>query len=439
MRRARLRDGPGAPLAPAAALRVFLLLTATRWFPVGLVIGVMMLLPLERGLTVGQTVTALGLIGLVVFVLELPTSGFADVFGRRPVLLAAGVVNVAAALAMVLADSFADFAAAAALLGVSRALDSGPLEAWYVDTVHQSEPSAPVDRAMAAHGVVTGLGIAGGSLLAGGLVWWHPWSSQSALLPPFVLWAALGVMHVVALLGLMREPRRGSEEPGARWRRAAASARQAPHVVRSGLGLLRSSPALRGTVLVTVFSALAMVVFESFQPLRLAELLGSEETAGALMGPVAAAGWAAFAAGSALVGRLSRVLGVARSAMVAHLLVAGGAVVMGLTTGPAGLVTAYLLTYGLFGSTAPVHQTLLHREAAPGNRATVLSIDSMAGFAAFGLGAPMLGLLAEVAGLQTAMVSAGVISALGAGCYRASRRAELVRARTPVDLRSSAR
>ena len=99
--RPRRGDGRGDPmtdhLSPAAARRAFLLLTATRWFPLGLVVGILMLLPLERGLTAGQTVTALGLMGLVVFALELPTSGFADAFGRRPVLVAAGLVNLASA------------------------------------------------------------------------------------------------------------------------------------------------------------------------------------------------------------------------------------------------------------------------------------------------------------------------------------------------------
>ena len=414
-------------LSPSAARRAFLLLTATRWFPVGLVIGILMLLPLERGLTAGQTVTALGLMGLVVFALELPTSGFADAFGRRPVLLVAGVVNLASAVVFLTADSFWTFTAAAALMGVYRALDSGPLEAWFVDTLHLTEPEADVEGPMAAHGTVTGLAMAAGALLSGGLVWWHPWQAESALLLPFLLWASLGAVHLVALLVLMREPVTHLDTRGVR--RALQSVRTSPAVVRSGLGLLRSNAALRGVVLVTVFTSVAMVVFESFQPVRLAEILDSEKQAGVLMGPVAAVGWAAFAAGSALVGRLSRRWGVTRTAILAHTLVALGAITMGLMTGAAGLITAYLLTYGLFGGSGPVHQTLLHREASASNRATVLSIDSMAAFAAFGLGAPLLGLLADAAGLQVAMVTAGGFAVVGAVFYRPALRAE--RSRRP--------
>ena len=81
-------------LSPVAARRVFLALTFTRWFPVGLIAGLLTLLALERGLTVAEALTAFALMGFVVFALELPTSGFADAFGRRPVFVAAAVVNV---------------------------------------------------------------------------------------------------------------------------------------------------------------------------------------------------------------------------------------------------------------------------------------------------------------------------------------------------------
>src|SRR5687768_2734475 len=107
-------------LTPAAARRALLLLTLTRWFPVGLVVGLMTLWPLERGLTIAQALLAFSLTGLVVFVLELPTSGFADAFGRRPVLAASAVVNVVGSVVMIAADSFTTFALAAALQGVFR-------------------------------------------------------------------------------------------------------------------------------------------------------------------------------------------------------------------------------------------------------------------------------------------------------------------------------
>jgi MFS family permease len=409
-------------LSPADARRVFLLLTFTRWFPVGLVVSLTLLWALDRGLSVSTALLAFSLQGLMILVLELPTSGFADAFGRRPVLIASAVVNVVASVLLLSADSFWTFALAAALQGVFRALDSGPLEAWYVDTVHASEPGADVDRTLATSGTVLGGSIAVGAVLSGGLVAWHPLPVESALLLPILAWVVLNVAHLGVVIVAMKEP--SAHVDGARVRRALTSVREAPGVVRDGLRLLRDSTVLRALVLVEVFWSVGMVVFEKLQPVRLAELVGGEEQAGALMGPVAAGGWAVFAAGSALAGLCSRRIGVTRTAILARVLNGVGAMVMGLALGPAALVTAYLFTYALHGSAGPMHATLLHREATARNRATVLSMNSMVASAAFGVSAPVLGFLAGWSTTQVAMVAAGAFSVLGALLYLPALRAE---------------
>ena len=415
-------------LSPTAARRVFLALSFTRWFPVGLVVGLLTLWQLERGLTVAQAMTISSAAGLTIFALELPTSGFADAFGRRPVFVVSAVVNVVASSILLVAHSFWAFFAAAVLTGIFRALDSGPLEAWFVDTVHATTPGADVDGALAAQGTVLGGAIASGALVSGGLVWWHPFTGASALVLPVAVFVALNVVHLVAVLVLLREPRGAEHLDASGARRALASAKEAPTVVRDGLGLLRSNRALRGIVCVEVFWSVAMIVFETFQPIRLAELVGGEERAGAIMGPVAAAGWAVFALGAALSGWSSRRIGVTWTAIAARVLNGLGAVVMGLVAGPAALVAAYGVTYLLHGAAGPAHSALLHREARARNRATVLSMNSMVASAAFGIAAPLLGLLAERTSTQLAMVTAGAVSILGAWFYRHALRAERARA-----------
>ena len=427
----RTPGGRSAVLTPSAARRVFLVLTFTRWFPVGLVVGLLTLWQLERGLTVAQAMTVSSAAGLTIFALELPTSGFADAFGRRPVFVVSAVVNVLASVVLLLAHSFWVFFAAAVLTGIFRALDSGPLEAWFVDTVHVTTPGADVDRALSAQGTVLGVGIGAGALLSGALVWWHPFTGASALVLPVAVFVALNVVHLGCVLALLREPRAAEHLDRSGVRRALASAQESPVVIREGLGLLRHNRALRGIVGVEIFWSIAMIVFETFQPIRLAELVGGEERAGAIMGPVAAAGWGVFALGAALSGWTSRRIGVARTAILARVLNGLGAVVMGLVAGPAALIAAYGVTYLLHGSAGPAHSALLHREAQARNRATVLSINSMAAFLAFGVAAPLLGLLAEHTSTQTAMVSAGAVSVLGAWFYRQAVRAERDRGRLP--------
>ena len=119
-----------------SATRRFVGLTALHWLPVGLSAPVTVLLASARGLSPADIGVVVAVYSVVVLVLELPTGGLADALGHRPVLVLAGLLTTAGLLLLAVADSTALFALAWALKGVGRALDSGPLEAWYVDAVH---------------------------------------------------------------------------------------------------------------------------------------------------------------------------------------------------------------------------------------------------------------------------------------------------------------
>jgi hypothetical protein len=57
------------------ARRRYLLLTALRWLPVGLMMPIFVLVPLGRGLTLTEIGVVFAAQGLVVLALELPTGG----------------------------------------------------------------------------------------------------------------------------------------------------------------------------------------------------------------------------------------------------------------------------------------------------------------------------------------------------------------------------
>ena len=428
-----------AHLSPRAAERRFYLVTTTRWLPVGFVVGIFILVQTSRGLTIAQAATIGSVMGIACFLLELPTSGFADAVGRRPVYLAAAVVNVVAIVGYALAQSFWAFVVAGALMGAFRALDSGPLEAWFVDTVHQTTPGADVDRQLSRAGSILGVAIAVGAVLSGGLIWWNPaatvFGNDDASPLDAAVWVsvALSVVHLVVAALAVQESRPHTGSERTRLAHAFSEARQTPVVIKSGLTLLGRNRVLMGIVAAEVFWSIGMITFEAFMPLRLEEMVGSAQEAGALVGPVSAAGWGLFSVGAWLAGTTSGRIGVARAAIVGRVLNALGAVVMGLVTGPAGLIAAYLFTYSMHGLNGPPHEALLHREAQAKNRSTVLSINSMMAFLAFAVAGPVLGLMADRVSLPAAMVTAGAVSILGAFFYLPARRAELARDLRPAD------
>jgi DHA1 family tetracycline resistance protein-like MFS transporter len=123
----------------------YVFLIAMRWLPVGLLIPIVVLLPLERGFDIAQIGSMVAVQGIVVLLLELPTGGLADAIGRRPVLLIAGAINLASLALLAVADTLALLGLAYLLQGVYRALDSGPLESCS-STGHWPPTPRPTSR-----------------------------------------------------------------------------------------------------------------------------------------------------------------------------------------------------------------------------------------------------------------------------------------------------
>jgi hypothetical protein len=68
-----------------------------------------------------------------------------------------------------LAHSVALFALAQVIEGGYHALDSGPLESWYVDSALGADPQADIEGTLSAQCTVLSAAIALGALIGGGL------------------------------------------------------------------------------------------------------------------------------------------------------------------------------------------------------------------------------------------------------------------------------
>ena len=409
-----------------SARRRYLILIGLRWLPTGLLIPVTVLLALSRGMSLTEIGLIFSVQGLVVLALELPTGGLSDSLGRRPILILASLVGLVSLGLLYIADSVALFAASMALQGVFRALDSGPLEAWYVDATLADDPTAEIEHGLSRGSTVLSLAIAFGALLSGALVALDPFEEIPTLALPLLVALALGIVNLIAITLLMTETAR------ARGARAVASSVQAvPGVIRDGIGLLRASRVLLALVAVELFWGFSMVTFESLFPVRLSEVVGDTDQAAALMGPVTSVAWFASAAGAALIIVASRRIGVARSAALLRVVQGATIVAMGLLVGPIGVVIAYLACYVAHGASNPMHMTLLHRQVDGPHRATVLSMNSMIAQPAGALGAILLSALADGTSISTAMIVGGIICALAAPLYIPAWRAERARTAAP--------
>ncbi|WP_157553518.1 MFS transporter [Jiangella gansuensis] len=415
-------------LGPETARRRFLLLLALRWLPTGLIIPIVALLPLERGVTLGQLGFVIAAQGFMVLALELPTGGLSDSLGRRPVMVASGVVNVGVLALLFTADGFAAFAVAYALQGVYRALDSGPLEAWYVDTALAHDAAADISRGLSRGGAVVGAAVAAGALGAGGLIALDPLPEVDALAVPVLAALVVQVVAVVATAVLMAETRTARG-----WRAVAGSVRRVPRVVGESIGLLRGSKVLLALICVELSWGFGMVTFESMMPIRLTEVVGDADRAAAIMGPVASAAWGFSAVGAAMVPLLSRRIGVPLTAALLRVLQGVTVVGMALFAGPVGLIAAFFATYVMHGASNPMHMTLLHQQVTSAHRTTVASLNSMVSQPAGSIGGIVLMAIAGALSVSAAMAVGAVVLALAAPLYLPAYRAERARKAATVD------
>ncbi|MFV2020093.1 MFS transporter [Micromonospora sp. LOL_023] len=411
-------------LAARQVHRRYLILHGLRWAPTGLLIPVTVLLMLERGLALPQIGLVVAAQGLAVLLLELPTGGLADAVGRKPVLLGAAVANLLALALLTVADSFVLFVVVMLLQGVYRALESGPLESWYVDATLAVDPDARYEHGLSHGAVVGGLAIAAGALASGALVALGPVGPVSALTGPVVVAGVLQVVGLVGLALLLVEVR-----PAGRAPTLTASVRQVPSVVLGALGLLRRSRILLALISVELFWGFGMVSFETLLPVRLAEVAGDADRAAALLGPVGAVAWLASAAGAALVPALSRRLGVPVTAAALRVLQGATVVAMAMLAGPVGVIVAYLACYAIHGASNPVHMGLLHRQVDGPHRTSVVSLNSMVAQPAGALGGVVLLGIAGAATVSLAMLVGAAVLAAAAPLYLVARR----NLRQPVD------
>ncbi|GAA3958790.1 MFS transporter [Actinoplanes auranticolor] len=400
-----------------AAARRYALLNALLWLPAGLYLVPLVLLMLDRGLTV-PVIAVVGVVyGLTIAVLELPTGGLADVLGRRPVLIASAVAGAAGLLLLGLAATVALFVASAVLRGAARALSTGPLEAWYVDTVHADQGRDTDLTAGLARGEVAASLSLGAGTLVGGLL---PLvvgdvGPLPALAVPVLMAAAVEVLRAVLTAGLPEPPH---PRPA-----IGAVLRGVPATVAAGLRVAGRDRALTRVMLAAGGAGVALGTIELLTPAWLAGL-STGPRAAATYAVVAAAGFGADAVGGMLaawtVRRFASHARAATAGWTVSALALAGLAGCAMLSGTVAMVLAgiaYCLLFIGLGAAFPAQAHLLHERVEPGERATVLSVQSLLMQAVGAVVIPVIGWQATRNGIEAGYAVSAVVLLASAGLF----------------------
>lgn len=386
--------------------RRFVVLRALRWLPVGIVLPFLIITPLSRGLSLGAVGVVFAVHSAVTILLEVPSGALADSVGRRRVLLAGAFLTAVSLVVFALAQGIAAFTASVALLATGRALVSGSLEAWYVDSLRLLDPSAPLARGLSRGTAAEGIAMAVGALAGGALV------ALSGPVGGYGLaglgGAAAALVYLAAVAKLVHEPPTPrSELPtppkiGQRVREVLATARSEA----------AASMTVRVVLVVGVAFGVALTTLELLWQPRLVELLGRAQTNGPALGALAAASMLAVAMGAGMSPTVNRRLGLRLGYLAALAFTALCVATLGTPDTPAAFAAVYLLAYLALGVAEPMHYELLNDAIGPTARATLISAESLAtqtGALIANLG---VGALAAYQGPAVAWAAAGVLLAV---------------------------
>ncbi|MFD7747490.1 MFS transporter [Streptomyces sp. NPDC059698] len=390
-RRPVLPAAHGSGLDEATARRRYAAVSFLFWFPIGMSIAPGVLLFTERGMGLAAIAGFYAVHSLTAAAMELPTGGLSDVIGRRPVLAVAGLLNLTAFTLIGLGAAGWAIALGMGLMGLARALSSGPAEAWYVDTVHaHAGPGADLRTGLARGGSATSAALALGTLLGGGLPWLlglAPGTGErlteatGGLVIPLSLPALSGALvelvFVLYVLSSLPEPPR----PRTTLRRVVGGV---PAAIAAGLRLGARDALIRRILLTASAAGAALAAVELLTPGRAAALMGTAESGALVYAGLACAGFLCSAIGSQLAPLVARFSGGSERAVLVSL----GFTVLGLTllgitahtmSAPATAlaVTGYGLVYLGLGAAGPNENDLLHRRVEASGRATALSVQSL--------------------------------------------------------------
>ncbi len=391
------------------------------WFATALPLALSVLLAQARGLSLFEVSFALGLYSLTIVLLEVPTGGLADAVGRKRVALLAFALAALYNVAFLLAFAFPMLLLAMILYGVSRALSSGALDAWFVDALQAADPGVDLQPALAGAETVgllaLGLGtMAGGVLpkLFAGL----PADGTAIVTPlavPLVAALVVKLLTVVAIAVLVREERPAG---GGSWR---AGFRAVPALVRDALALSRANPRLLLLMSASFVAGLAIISLEAlWQPFFAAlPSIGQGSAAAPLFGVIMAGNFLVGMVGNLLSVPLARRWGgrYARVSALARLLQGASILALAATGALVPAAGFFWLTYLLGGVGVSPHATLLNAEIPAERRSAMLSVQSLAAYLGSFAGGAALGYVAEHVAISAAWLIAGTLTVVSLAPY----------------------
>ncbi|APG45824.1 MFS transporter [Phaeobacter porticola] len=377
-------------------IRVFQIHQFLDRFAMGLTVAVVALALADRGMDLFQISLLFGVYSLTTMAMELPFGGLADSIGRKPVFLTAVVASLISLALFLSTRDFYVLALSFAFIGFGRALRSGTLDAWFVETFKATAPNVDVQPALAKAQWANAVGLAIGAVL-GGLL--PDISGQGAKRLGFSIYdvsylTSFGVMlgvFVFTMLAIVEKPRPMNMTA------LMHGFANVPTVIKDASLLALKHPALSILLAALAVFLMATNPVEVIWPTH-AKLMLEEGYANTVIGVVTATYFFSIAFGASLSSHISRIF-KRRHAMTlaaSFTCLAGVQITLALQDNIIGFVMVFILYSVILGVSETPASSILHRCVEDRQRSTMLSLRSLIQQLGAALGLLLAGTVAEI-------------------------------------------
>lgn len=400
--------------------RIYHLVTSLFWLSIALPIALFVLLAQERGLNLFQVGIVMGLYSLSIVLLEVPTGGLADTIGRKKVAILAYSVILISGLVLLGAFTFPLFLFGFMLNGVGRALSSGSLDAWFVDSLQAVDPDIELQPLFARAEIFIllslGIGTIGGSLIPGFFSFLPPEGTSifTPLSMPLVFSGVVKAINLVCVIFLVKEKRPSTTE-----NTLIKGVREIPAMLKTAVSLTRQNNIILLLLVVTTASGFLLTSIEAFWQPHFANLFGGSEGNTFWFGIIMGGNFLVGMVGNALVTPISKALRKRYGLVSAIFQGLKGVciIILALQSNLPIAVMFFWMIYLNMGVISSPHSTLLNEQIPSEQRSSMLSIASLASYVGGAVGGIFLGYIAEKQSINTAWIIAGGISMLSLSLY----------------------
>jgi len=404
-----------ATMTPQSVTRRYSVLMFLFSVAMALPAGVIILFIQGRGIDLLEVGVLVAIQALTVVVLELPTGGLADVWGRKKVVLLAFATGTAGSLVSLSSFSFPLFTVAMLFIGASAALFSGTMEALFVDSLREIDPDVNLQKYMAIPMATRGIGMALGAVLGGFMPRWFtslPEEGTAMLTPlstPLFLALVVWIVTFAASAILIYEPSvprpEGSEEPPTQ-----LGFKAVVDVMRNAIVLSFKDRLILVLMVISALYALAFAPIEAFWQPHFADLQQTSEVDTRAFGAIAALLFLFGAIGSGIASVVSRWTGkhYGMVCAVGMFLLTISFVVFSVQTRWGLALAAFFGIHVVGGALVAAFQPLFNSAIPSDKRATLVSFQSLAMKIGVFVGGLTLGYVAQYFAIPLAFRYAAV-------------------------------